>query len=631
MEQNGKSGVDYMKYKDYLNLFLDLNSIPFSDNGYRSFLINTIFSPSQSSEKYYNLQYYNGNELIYTEQVLKGEKGKYLGVPQKSSDSQYSYTFAGWSKDIDDNIVDADAREGIIANRKVYACYTAILRTYTVTFKNDTGSTILYTQIINYGQTATYAGATPTSSEDASLAWLGWATSANAHQANAVLTNVQSDMIVYAAFESAVEVAEITDSWDTIIANIDNGTYSTKYKVGNYKPLDLGTEGTINMQIVAMDADELASGGYAPITFVGMELLNAQLRMKPRAVNTGGWESTVIRGYLNDTVLPLITAANSNVSARLQKVNKYSSIYSSGIVKDGQTTIDKLWIPSSQEILGVTYCETKCVVYNSIYKNATTRIKNRNNTATEWWLRSAGNDTNFCYVGTNGWYNYNIYSNTNQGVALGFCLGLEQETIEDSWETILANTNPSATYSIGDTKMIDLGTEGKHLMEIVAFDEDDKADGSGKAKITWISKTLLNTLQKMNNSNTSSGDWEGSNLRSYLRSTIKPLIPSEVRSAIVEVTKGQHGTKGMVTNTDDVWIPSAYEISGSNYFEKSGTSYSQAYPIGTSGNAKRTRKTWWWTRTVSMTNQFYGIGDSGTINGITPNIAHGIALGFCTD
>jgi uncharacterized repeat protein (TIGR02543 family) len=48
-----------------------------------------------------------------------------------------------------------------------------------VTFKNDTGSTTLDTQNVVQGGTATYGGATPTSSEDASLAWLGWATSAN--------------------------------------------------------------------------------------------------------------------------------------------------------------------------------------------------------------------------------------------------------------------------------------------------------------------------------------------------------------------------------------------------------------------------------------------------------------------
>lgn len=201
----------------------------------------------------------------------------------------------------------------------------------------------------------------------------------------------------------------------------------------------------------------------------------------------------------------------------------------------------------------------------------------------------------------------------------------------DDWSTILANENPSASYSIGDTKMLDLGTEGKHLMEIVAFDTDDRADGTGKAGITWISKDLLNTLQRVNKSNTSSGDWEGSNLRSYLRSTIKPLIPSEVRSAIVEVTKGQHGTSGMVTNTDDVWIPSAYEISGSNYFEQSGTSYSQAYPIGTSGRGKRTRKNSWWTRTVGATNQFFAVDNSGNVGGTAPNVARGIALGFCTN
>lgn len=443
-----------------------------------------------------NLYYYNGDTLYYTEAITDGGNGVYAGTPTKanSSDGHYSYTFAGWSKDTDDGTVDADARTAVTADRNVYACYTANVRTYTVTwvnngttietdsnvpwgtvphydgstptkdgqtstgwlpdptqpitgdttftaqylpvytvtFKNDTGTTTLDTQNVVQGQTATYGGSTPTSSEDASLAWLGWATSANAHQADAVLTNVQSDMTVYAAFESAVEVAEITDSWDTIIANIDNGTYKNVYKIGNYKPLDLGTEGTINMQIVAMDADELASGGTAPLTFIGMELLNTAHRMNPDnnsgAIGTGGnggWENCEMRSYLTSTILPLITTASATVASRLQRVKKVQSTVTNGtMVKDGQTTYDKLWIPSNHEIFGTTSSETTGSVYTTIYNNATARIKYINGAARVWWLRSAYSTTNFRSISTAGRVDSNSAKGVN-GVALGFCLGLE--------------------------------------------------------------------------------------------------------------------------------------------------------------------------------------------------------------
>ncbi len=41
-------------------------------------------------------------------------------------------------------------------------------------------------------------------------------------------------------------------------------------------------------------------------------------------------------------------------------------------------------------------------------------------------------------------------------------------------------------------------TEGIVEMQIVAFDADELADGSGKAAITWISKQLLNSDHRMN-------------------------------------------------------------------------------------------------------------------------------------
>lgn len=649
-----------------------------------------------------NLYYYNGETLYYTETITDGGNGVYAGTPTKanSADGHYSYTFAGWSKDTDDGTVDADARTAVTADRNVYACYTQNVRTYTVTwvnngttietdsnvpwgtvphydgstptkdgqtstgwlpdptqpitgnttftaqylpvytvtFKNDTGTTTLDTQNVVQGQTATYGGSTPTSSEDASLAFLGWATTANAHQANAVLTNVQSDMTVYAAFESSVEVAEITDSWDTIIANIDNGTYSTKYKIGNYKPLDLGTEGTINMQIVAMDADELASGGYAPLTFIGMELLASVHRMNPirrgssgayteGTGSIGGWEKSEMRTYLKNTVKPLIP---SNVQNRLQRVNKYSSIIETdNTLTINSVTVDDIWIPSSHEVVDtITDKETLGATYWTVFRDVSSRIKElygyTSQPSYEWFLRTAQTSSTFGLISSSGATTRGD-AEVQNGVCLGFCLGLEPETITDSWSTILANTNPSASYSIGDTKYIDLGTEGKHLMEIVAFNEDDKADGTGKAKITWISKTLLNTKK-----NFTGKKWSETPIRSYLQTTVDSLIPSQIKAHIVPVTKIQAiyesntFVKNGETTTDSLWIPSAYEVglSGTGKYEDTGATYE------TMAKIKKTTsgvKVVWWIRSgVTVSAQ-------GRVAEQSFNNSANFPLGFCTD
>jgi hypothetical protein len=43
------------------------------------------------------------------------------------------------------------------------------------------------------------------------------------------------------------------------------------------------------MQIVAMDEDVLTAGGTAPLTFIGMELLNTNHCMNATGTNADGW------------------------------------------------------------------------------------------------------------------------------------------------------------------------------------------------------------------------------------------------------------------------------------------------------------------------------------------------------
>lgn len=431
------------------------------------------------------IYYYNGSTLITSEKVLDGGNGSYTGTtPTKanSDDGHYSYTFAGWSKD-DDNTVDSDALTAIIADRNVYACFDAVVRTYTVTwvnngttietdnnvawgttphydgstptkdgqtstgwlpdptqpitgnttftaqylpvytvtFKNDTGSTTLDTQRVVQGQNATYGGATPTSSEDASLAWLGWATSANSHTANAVLTNIQSNMTVYAAFASAVEVVEIEDDWATILSG------TKEYKLGNYKPLDLGAQGVINMQIVGINTDTKASGGFAKYTWLSMTQLSSTHVMNSAqktvdgetAYTAGGWEHSDMRSYLKDTIKPLIPEIVRNA---IVPVTKIQSIYTGGAkVIDGQTTTDDVWIPSNHEVFSTnTSYESQGANYGIVFKTNADRIRTRGGSANRWWLRSALSGTNFRYVNNNG-SDSNINASYSYGVVLGFC------------------------------------------------------------------------------------------------------------------------------------------------------------------------------------------------------------------
>lgn len=653
---------------------------------------------------------YDGSTVLKAVTCLNGvpsEAAPEVPARPNSSDGHYSYSALGWNTTYDSQTADASAITDVTANRTVYPAYKWNVRTYTVTWKNGTatlrtdsnvawgttpswgqampknsdnqtatgwtpaiaaitsdttytatykpmytitfvrasadGGGTLQTVRVEEGTVPAYTGSTPTTTQgDATdYPFEGWTPTIVAATANATYT---------AKFGSPVEVAEIADSWDTIIANIDNGTYSSVYKVGNYKPLDLGTEGTINMQIVGFDVDTLASGGTAPITFIGMELLNTRHRINPEKTagtegtgTLGGWEKSEMRSYLKNTVKPLITTANANVAARIQRVVKISNAYNVSGVAFQQTTTDDVWIPGHREIFNSTDYDKTGPVYKTIYNDKASRIKKRNGSGYRWWLRSAHSDIRSRLADDDG-SDYYYLTSAAFGVALGFCLGLEPETIEDSWETILANENPSASYSIGDTKYVDLGTEGKHLMEIVAFDEDDKADGSGKAKITWISKTLLNTTHRMNPAKSSGtegtgtlGGWEKSKMRSYLKNTIKPLIPEVVRNSIVEVTKisNAYDTSEAAfqqTTTDDVWIPGHREIFNSTTYDQSGAVYSSKFNSAANRIKKRNASAnTWWLRSAGSATFFRSVYSSGYDNSTTANYAIGVALGFCTD
>lgn len=187
--------------------------------------------------------------------------------------------------------------------------------------------------------------------------------------------------------------------------------------------------------------------------------------------------------------------------------------------------------------------------------------------------------------------------------------------------------------------MLDLGTEGNILMEIVAFDEDDKADGTGKAGITWISKYLLNSNHNMNSTTTSAGGWTASELRSYLKETIKPLIPAAIRSGIVEVSKVQtdytEGVKSIQSSTEDVWVPNVREVTTSTYYETTGADYGSRFADSNSCLKKKPNAgsaSIWWLRSVGSSKNFAYIGSKGSISSsYSPASTLSIALGFCTN
>lgn len=227
---------------------------------------------------------------------------------------------------------------------------------------------------------------------------------------------------IYPISEYPKQSFEIEDTWTQIIANVNNGTYTSKYKLGDVKQLDVGTEGVHYMQIVAFDTDDLANvSGKAHITWVCKDVLPTTRVMHSSDTTSGGYGSSGMRTYLSGTIFPKLPA---EVQAAILEVTKIQSTYENGaVVKNGQTTTEKLWIPSSYEIGISTTYEDSGATYGSVFTTyaGVSRIKTKNGTTSAWWNRSAGNATQYRLVSTQG-NATNNKATGGAGIVIGFCI-----------------------------------------------------------------------------------------------------------------------------------------------------------------------------------------------------------------
>lgn len=557
-----------------------------------------------------------GGSVLQSSYVTSGQSVQYTGsTPTKAQTAQYTYTFKNWSGADDSSNGKINS---VTRARDVVATYTSTVRTYTVTFKNDDNSTVLQTiNNVAYGTTPSYTGSTPTSTDSSMGEFQGW---------NPAIGPITGNTTYVATYQSPVEDVEISGDWASIIDEVIYGTYSSNRKVGNYKALDLGSKGTPNMQIVTMDEDVDAEGNTVPLTFVAKELLSTTTyHMNSSKTNAGGYPASAMRSYINSTIKNMIPSAVKPYLAAISKITY------------GGTSIETLWIPSYKEIFGGTSYEKGGPAYNQIYKDATSRIKTRDGSAANWWLRSAYTGTSFKCVTSSG-KDSNAIANLAYGVCLGFCLG--PDTIHDTWEEISAHITAgdyATVYSIGDTKAVDMGDQGVICFQIAAFDADVDANGN-TIPITWVAQQIMVTDKQMNKSGGSSGGYPASPMKTTVMSYYDRL-PTILKSMIVPASKISRDRNGSsprdITSIETLWIPSYREIFGGTNYEKSGPIYSTLFPDQTS----RVKKKYgtgsegsWWLRSAEtiISYGFVYVGSNGISNQNNSFMTYGVVLGFCT-
>lgn len=435
-----------------------------------------VYAVFTATARSYTVTFMNVSTLMDTQTVTYGGTAVYGGTtPTKAETSEYTYTFAGWNTNSSASTADADALTNVTADRTVYAIFTAVSKGYTVYFYN--GETLLETVTgVPSGGTATYTGATPTSSQ-AGYIFSGWSPSN---------TNITADTSCYAQFKAPY----ITDSWEVISQRSAAGTAQNYYSVGDCKPIELnGTMGTLTFDHEALyvyilgfnhnttyEPNGITFGGFKTAATNGVDVclidshygyrdttglkwfnMNHLIGITEKSHNFGGWKGCDMRydilgstdtapsyydeqvdidnvGYDASSTCATSPVANtlmsclpSDLRAVMKPVKKYTD--NKGNKSNTSTnvtfSIDYLPLLSEFEIQGVRtyanqYEQNKQAQY-AYYIAGNSKIKYNHSSASSavvWWARSPSYSYsgNFCCVSTGGRAS-NDNANYSRGVA----------------------------------------------------------------------------------------------------------------------------------------------------------------------------------------------------------------------
>ena len=213
----------------------------------------------------------------------------------------------------------------------------------------------------------------------------------------------------------------------------------------------------------------------------------------------------------------------------------------------------------------------------------------------------------------------------------------------NSWGTIAACSEAGIAGDIWTTdgvctKDIVLNTNEILTLEIMGFDHDPLADGSGYAGITIGMKHLMEETRQLDGYNDTNRNFVDLSIYSWLNSDFYNSLPDDLKPYIKEVDKltGEaDGSFNVRTDKMKVFLFSEQEVSGD-----------QSYSVGNEGKqyARFTDTTsrikllvngtdlpyYWWLRSPTYTvDGFCYVYHNGGIGETSPTAYYGVCAGFC--
>ena len=171
----------------------------------------------------YTVTWKNGDEVIKSEQVEYGAAPVYSGDTPTKTDStnQYTYTFSGW-KDAEGNALP----ETVTGDATYYAVFTQTENTFTVTWLDSDGTTVLEKdENVAWGSKPSFGGTTPTKAADEqySYTFKGWNPEITDE------TTVTDNVSYTAVYESTIKTYTVTwkNADGTVLETDENVAYGT--------------------------------------------------------------------------------------------------------------------------------------------------------------------------------------------------------------------------------------------------------------------------------------------------------------------------------------------------------------------------------------------------------------------
>ena len=198
--------------------------------------------------------------------------------------------------------------------------------------------------------------------------------------------------------------------------------------------------------------------------------------------------------------------------------------------------------------------------------------------------------------------------------------------------------------SVGDQVTLSLnGTD--YAFDIIGFNHDTLTDtvaygeetATGKAGITFQMHGLFDTTYLMNSSNTNSGGWKSSAMRTSTMPLMKGYLPDDLEAIIKPVNKasgtGGGSTSGTEIVSDSCFLLAEIEIFGSTTYSVAGEGSQYAYY--SAGNSKVKYRSgsaynrWERSPRSDASNGFCRVTSSGAAISAGSNFSYGVAFGFC--